>query len=465
MTVFNRAFVFLLGVSFFSITHASVVPPYEVIHTKNGVDVYYFKSPNIPLFEVRFVFEGGSTLDPKGKSGLTMFSTAMHRRGIPGMDEDEISRRMDDLAAGIDASVGDERVVFGAYGLNEQAKSVLDLFFKQLSSPTFPKKAFDRILTNHLQDIDQLKDSPESLAAHVLSLLVFNGTSWVRPNGGLRADVKRLKLEEVKRLFPKILRTDHLKALVIGGKSREEIADLVVRGIEQLPCPACETKVPAETVVSNPNWAAKNDEIVLVERSGLSEAHVAMGFSGPKRNTPEYYDLRVAETILSGPFGSRMNLVLRETLNLTYNASAGFTFGEKNGAFTFMSSTRNEKSGELIREAKKLLSAFATGQVDEQELQAAKDFLVGSFPIGLQNLYTIANTFFNGLFTGVDMGFLDQFQSGIAAVTSESLKTAVLKHVNLKNMRIVVVGDTKKIGTELKKERMNYVIKVPDPYL
>ena len=45
---------------------------------------------------------------------------------------------------------------------------------------------------------------------------------------------------------------------------------------------------------------------------------------GPKRDIPEFYDLRVAETILSGYFGSRLNLIVREKLNLTYGISAAF---------------------------------------------------------------------------------------------------------------------------------------------
>src|SRR6516164_726284 len=85
----------------------SIVPPYEVIKTRNGVQVYYFASSNVPLFEVKLAYDFGTDLDPDGKSGLAMFAAAMTRRGLPDLDENAITRKLDDVAGGVDNYVGE----------------------------------------------------------------------------------------------------------------------------------------------------------------------------------------------------------------------------------------------------------------------------------------------------------------------------------------------------------------------
>lgn len=443
----------------------SVVPPYEVVKTRNGVEVYYFPSPNVPLFEVHLVFAGGSDLDPPGLSGLGMFSASMIKRGVPGLDENAISRKLDDLAGSIDVSVAEEQVTVAAYGLTEHAEEISSLMFTAVKQPTFPEAPFRRIRLNHLDSILQLPDSPSGLATHVIDTLIFNGTPKARPGSGLKSDVARLKLSDVREYYPSLVRADRMKALVVGGKHKKEVLEHVVRGIEQLPCAACGKPVVRPRALSLPKWRAQPGKALLVSRPGISEAQVRFGFLGPKRDTPEYYDLRVAEVILGGHFASRLNLVIREKMNLTYGIGAGFSFGPSLGTFVVTTSTRNEKIAVLLNEVNRQLADFVRGPISEQEIQMAKDYLTGSFPLGLQNIYAIAGAFFSGRWTGLSADFMDQFQPRIAAVSAESLKAAVQKHFKLGQMKTVIVGDVKALAPVLDRAKISYSVREPADFL
>lgn len=451
--------LFLMLACAFADDRKSIVPPYELIKTSNGVSVYFFPSPNVPLFEVKLVFQGGSDLDPPGKSGLSMFASAMIRRGIPGMDEDALSRKLDDIAGGVDVGVGEELFTVAGYGLNAKADEIIDLFFRQLTEPTFPEAPFKRLKANHLDSIIQLPDSPGGLAGHVLDSVIFNGTIKARSGSGLKRDVERITLEDAKKFFPTMLRTDRLIALVIGGESRKDIADKVVRGIEKLPCPNCGQPVPQPKRWDFKSWKVPPGHVLLVPRPGIPEAYVKMGFIGPKRKVPEFYDLRVAETILSGTFASRLNQVIREKLNLTYNISAGFYFGNTTGSFLVSTTTRNEKIVELLTQTRKLLDEFVRGDVRDPDLKIAKDYILGSFPLGLQNLYVTANTYFNGVLSELEPDFMDAFSGRIGGVSLESMGAATRKHLKLGEMMTVVVGDPKELKPLLEKAKIKYVVK------
>lgn len=460
--VFTLLFVFGL---FLGATTRSIVPPYQVLKTKNGVEIYFFPSPNIPIFQVELVFNGGGALDPKGKSGLGLFSISMMKKGIPEMDENALFQRIDDLASSIEVSVNDERTNISAYGLNEHAAETINLLFRELSSPVFPEGPFQRLKTNHLDDIAQMPDSPAALAGQVEDLLVFNGTEKARPAMGTLRDVKSLSLKEIKAYYPELIRTDRLKVLVIGGKSKSEILDQVIKKIEELPCARCGKKIPNPVVWDIKDWRHPQGQAVVVKRPGVSEAHIRMGFKGPRRKIPEFYDLRIAETILSGYFGSRMNLIIREKLNLTYGISAGFSFGETSGSFDVATSTRNEKIGELIVQTNKLLREFVDKGVTSEELKMAKDYISGSFPLGLQNLYVIATAFFDGKIIGLDSDFMDVYVDKVKGATVESVNAAIQKYFQLKDMITVIAGDASKIEVPLRKAGIRYVVRDPQPYL
>lgn len=463
-----RILIVLAGmlVSFSAFAAKSLIPPHEVVKTKNGAEIYYFKSPTIPLFQVELVFDtGGSVLDPDDRSGLAFLSSIMAKKGVPGMDEDALSRKIDDIAAGIDISAEDEDLSVSAYGLNEHAGEILNLMFSQISTATFPKRPFQRLKANHLDGIKQLPDSAGELAGHALNLIVFNGTPYARPGLGLRADIERITLDEVKGLFPSMIRTDRLKVLVIGGKSRKEVLEPVIRGIESLECRACGTVLAKPRARTVERWKTPAGHVVVLDRPGISEAHVRMGLVGPSRQVPEYYDLIVAETILGGNFGSRLNDVIREKLSLSYGIGAGFKFGWRIGSFHVATSTRNAKIDELLIEVNRLLAVFVEEGPTEQEIAIAKDYLTGSFPIALQNLYSIASTYFEGRINGLDSNFLDEYQTRISATTRESVRAAVKKHLKLGALSTVVVGDAKAITREMKKARIKHVVRQANLYL
>lgn len=444
----------------------SIVPPHDVRRYPSGAEAYYFKSAKTPLFEARMVFEGGSDNDPPGRSGLGMFSASMIKRGVEGMDEDEIARRLDDLAAGVDIAVDDDQVMISAYGLNEHADAVFDLMFRELVNPTFPERPFLRIKANHLDGIDQIPESPGGLAARALEVVLFNGTVKARPAGGLKSDVARISLADARDWYRKLMRVDRLKALVIGGSgSGAEVIEKFERRLAALSCVACGTALAQPAVERRREWELPPGEVLVIERPGIPEAHVRMGFIGPKRDIPEFYDLRVAEAILSGYFGSRLNLIIREKLGLTYGIDAGFSFGRTTGVFGVSTSTRNEKIGVLLTEVRKLLEGFVAGDVSDSEIGMARDFLTGSFPLSLQNEYTVAAAFFNGLLNGLRPDFLDVYSPKIKAVTRESLLAAVRKHFRLDRMVTVVAGDSRAIAPRLRKAGIRHQVRRAEVYL
>ena len=251
-------------------------------------------------------------------------------------------------------------------------------------------------------------------------------------------------------------------------RSRKEILDQVVREIESLQAQAVISSGQNKEArtYSKKEFTNKPGQIILIDRPGISEAHVRMGFLGPSRKTEDYHNLEVAEAILSGPFNRRLNQNVREKQGLSYSVEAAFNYGDQFSTFVLTSSTRNEKLVELLQTIQKVLSDFSQSKdLTQEELNEAKSYIQGAFPLMLSNRYTIARMFFSSLLNDLPVRFLDDYRGRIGAVTLESLRSAINKHFHLDQMQIVVSGDAKTIGSQFKKARLPFRVRKISEYL
>lgn len=461
------SFRYLLIAIFFitSLTSAKeITPPFQVIKTKNGVPIYFFKSPNVPLFQIEFAFEGGADLDPPGKSGLGSLMASMIKRGSSTLNEDQISQRLDDLASSIEIQASDLHIYLSAYGLSARSQETLTLLQEILHKPQFVESVFNRIKQNKIEYIHSISDYPGLLAKHILDFLVFNKTHRARPIGGLGKELKKLELSDIRQWYFTLIRSDRLKVLVTGGV-QDELLKQVVQLIETLPCHTCGNPKPSVQSWSHKNWEVSEKTILLIPRPGLSQAHIRMGLVGVRRNVPEYYDLHVAETVLSGFFASRMNQVIREKLNLTYSIDASFSFGIETGMFTVSTSTENKNVGALVKKILELLTDFVQNGITQEEIIAAQNYLIGSFPIALQDVFTISSGFFTGMLKGLDKGFLEEYEGRVSLVTPQGVKAALQKYLPLNQLKTVIVGNAPEISKKLKQAKLKYVLRDAKEFL
>lgn len=444
---------------------ASVVPAHETIHSKSGIPIYFFPSP-VGVFEVILSFDSGSERDPLGKSGLNYYLSQAVHFGAGNLNEKQLSEAADDIAAGMSSQVGDERLTFEAFGLTKDSKNILDLFFKTLKEPTYPEEPFLRFKANHIDSIRQNLDSAPALASIMLDLGLLNGTAKGRPVGGFLRDVKTMTVQDLKSARPRVLRTDRLKILVIGGESQKEVVDPLLKHLDSWTSPFSGAEVSPAVMEPRNRLALKPGSVVVVDRPGITEAHLRIGFLGPARNNPQYFDLEVAEAILGGTYGSRLNQAVREKKNLSYAVGASFNYSDSLSTFVVSSSTRNAAIGSLIHEIRRTMNAFIySGEISDEELSVAKNYLVGAFPLLLQNRYSIARLYFNSLLEGLNDAFLDQYRPGIEAVTMSSLKSAISKHFHWDQAVTVVVGDLKKIRKPLEEAGISFSVRNAVDYL
>ena len=128
--------------------------------------------------------------------------------------------------------------------------------------------------------------------------------------------------------------------------------------------------------------AVRERFVRVVHRPGAVQTEIRIGHVGVPRRIDDFHALSVMGAILGGLFNSRLNMKLREEKGYTYGAGAGFDL--RRAAGPFARPGRGQHRGDRPG-GRRLRSPSSTGSatrpVTPAELTAARDFLVGVFPL------------------------------------------------------------------------------------
>src|SRR5215213_10124297 len=130
----------------------------------------------------------------------------------------------------------------------------------------------------------------------------------------------------------------------------------------------------------------------LVDRRGSAQSNIVIANSGITRTSPDYFPLMLMHTVLGANASSRLFMNLREDKGYTYGAYTRLDARRTAGTFRATAEVRTAVTGDSLKEFFYELDRIRKDPVSEEELQDAKNFLAGVFPIraetqeGLTNL-------------------------------------------------------------------------------
>jgi predicted Zn-dependent peptidase len=145
--------------------------------------------------------------------------------------------------------------------------------------------------------------------------------------------------------------------------------------------------------------------------------------------------------ILGGLFNSRLNMNLREEKGYTYGAGAGFDLRRGAGPFSARAAVNTEVTVPAIREFLAELARIRDEEVTDAELRAARDFLVGVFPLRFETAGAVVGALAGLVTHELEVEELIGYRRSIEAVTVVDVAAAARDHVLLDSAAIVVVGD------------------------
>lgn len=376
----------------------SKAPEAQVHILKNGDRVLYRPSFDTPVVSVRVAGLGGMRAETSGQSGICELVSRSWLGGTTRSSEEEISRRIEGLAASLGPVGGKHSLALSADLLSPSIKPMVALWQEVLTSPTFPVDVIDRERQLQLHQIQAKKDNPSQICMNLFSQGLFGDHAYSRDQLGTSATLSSLRQVELVDWWQKTFLQQKKVYAISGATELAPWLDAIAgAGMDQ---------EHASLLIDSPAITYPLSPLVYFEKVEKEQTHLICGYPGLTLTDPDRYALQILQSVLAGQ-GGRLFLELRDKNSLAYSVSPLRMEGLDGGYFGAYIGCAPAKTETALRMMREQFSRLCNESVGADELDRAKRYIIGRHDIDLQRASAIsASMLYNDLY-GID--YLEAF--------------------------------------------------------
>jgi zinc protease len=435
--------VFFAAVFFFNLTcgMCAALPRVEKTITENGLTVLLSEDHSLPFVTIDLLVDAGSRRDPAGKEGLARLCAKGLLLGTVQRKAAAINEELDFMGASLNASANRDYGVIHMRMLKDELDKGLDLFADVLTAPVFPREEIRKEVSTTLAEIRAAEDDPEDVAEKAFMKSLFPQEPYGHPVEGTKESVDKLQREDLLTFYGEYYHPNNSILVVAGDMTMKELKDRLLSRLATW----VRADMPQETFNRAHSAEAKT---VKVDRN-ITQANVIIGQEGVSRENPDYYALSVLNYILGGGgFASRLTEDIRNKRGLAYAVESFFDPGRYPGSFQIVLQTKNATAREAIAICRKQLELIREKPVSDEELEDAKKYLIGSFPMRFDTQAKLVNFLSQVQYYRLGLDYPERYASIIRGITKEEILRVARKYLHPDKAILVIVGNLKEAGMQ-----------------
>lgn len=439
--IFLFSLILLMLVTVLLVGSSEAMPPVQRLALPNQLVLLISEDHSLPFVTLQLLVDSGARRDPPGQEGLAYLTAkglllGTSKRTITQMNED-----LDFIGANLSASSNRDYSTVSLRVLKKDLEKGLDLFSEAVTQPTFPEEEIRREIEKTMAAIQSAEDKPGDVAEKEFQKALFPQNPYGHPVEGTKESLPRLKRENLLQFFQSYYHPNNAILTIVGDISLEEVKAKVLPRLEKWAV----TDIPKESF----NTAFSSEPRRIKIDRAITQANIILGHAGVSRGNPDYYAINVMNYILGGGgFASRLTEEVRNKRGLAYDVQSFFDPGKFPGSFQIILQTKNASAREAIALSLQQMERIQGEPVSEKELEGAKKYLIGSFPMRLDNQGKLANFLTQVEYYGLGLDYPEKYPSLIQAITREEVLRVAKTYLHPDHYILVIVGNLKEAGME-----------------
>ncbi len=412
---------------------ANASPEIQHWQTSNGARVYFVPAPELPMVDIRIIFDAAGARDKI--PGVALMTNGLLDEGAGKMNTDEIADAFSAIGAQFSTSSHRDMSIVSLRSLTQPQllDKAITTMTKVISEPTFPKESLERERNRMLIALQGKKQSPGAIAGETFFAALYGDHPYANEASGTEESVKQIKRKHLVEHHERYYVGRNAVIAIVGAVDRKQADKLAETLLGQLPAGKAATSIPEVKSLSQAE--------VVKKAFPSSQTHLLVGQPAIKRGDDDTFALYVGNHILGGSgLVSRLSEEVREKRGLSYSTYSYFSPMRQRGPFQLSLQTRNDQAEEALKVLKQTLTEFMQNGPSEEELIAAKKNITGGFALNLDSNSKIVENLAMIGFYGLPLDYLDTYTDKVDAVTIEQIKDAFKRHVQPDKMVTVMVG-------------------------
>jgi len=415
--------------------------PFETT-LRNGLEVVIVEDRRLPLVSFRLAFRSGDANDPASLPGLSDMMSHLLTEGTETRTSRQIAEEVERLGATLTVGSGSDFTTVAGSALSIYSDEILELLAEVTLRSSFPQNEIDLARENTKQLLIQQRAQPTFLASERMSRVIFGEHPYARISP-TPDSLDAMTREEMLRFREVTMVPNNAVMLVVGDVDREG----ALARVNEFFGNWASRSLPDLNFPPPPNREAR--ATYLVDRPGSAQSNIVIANLGITRTNPDYFPMLLMHTILGANASSRLFMNLREEKGYTYGAYSNLDARRLLGTFRVSAEVRTAVTGVSLREFFYELGRIRDEAVSEEEIENAKSYLTGVFPIRIETQDGLIDQLVSIKMFDLPKDYLLTYRDRVNGVTANEIQRVAQSHVTPDRAAIVVVGDAAEISGQI----------------
>src|SRR5277367_6253337 len=352
----------------------------------NGLRVFVVTDHREPAVAARLVIlSAGSIQDPADMPGVAGMTAGLLTQGTAKRSAKEIAEAIDFVGGTLEAKAGRDATTVTLDVVKKDLGVGMDLLSDVVLHPAFRSEELDRQRQQLLSDLEVQYSDPNYLATLAFARTLYGSSPYGMPEQGTPATVKKLQREDFVKFHDANYAPNQSVLGFAGDITPEEafaIAEKYFGGWPKIDVAATAPQLPSPAAATH---------VWLIDKPDAVQTQIRIGRIAIRRADADFLPLDVTNHIFGGSYNSRLNTEVRIKKGLTYGASSAFTPHRYTGSLAVETYTRTEATMDATKLVMDLLMGMSQGKISQKELDFARDYLAGVYPIESETAEQVAD--------------------------------------------------------------------------
>jgi zinc protease len=404
----------------------------EAVTSPGGIKAWLVEEHGIPFTALEIRFRGGTSLDAPGKRGSVMLMASLLEEGAGDLDAQGFAEARESLATRIGFDADADTVSISAQFLTENRDASVELLRSALIDPHFDQTAIDRVRGQILSIIEANATDPNEIAAKTYDQIAYGDHPYGSSDFGTAETVNALTRDDILAAKAASMTQDRLFVSAVGDITPAELGALLDDLLAGLPQTGADLPGPVDAALTGGTTIVDFD---------TPQSVVIFGQPGVALEDPDFFPAYVLNQIIGGQgFTARLMAEVREKRGLTYGVSSYLAGRDYSDTWQGSLASGNKTAAQAIKVIRDVWSDAAQNGVTQAELDAAKTYLTGSYPLRFDGNDRIAGILVSMQLDGLPIDYLKNRNPIIEAVTLDDVNRVARERLTPDALTFIVVG-------------------------
>jgi len=413
----------------------------------NGLRVFVVTDHREPAVAARLVLlSAGSIKDPSSMPGVAQMTAALLTQGTEKRSAREIAETIDFLGGTLQATADRDGTTITLDVVKKDLGTGMDLMSDAVLHPAFAPDELDRQRQQVLSSLQVQYADPNYLATLVFARVLYGNSAYGLPEAGTPRSVQEFRRDDFVKFHDANYAPNGALLAFAGDITPDEAFAITEKyfGLWQKTSVAADIPAAGSLTTGQHIW--------LLDKPDAVQTQIRLGKFSIRRSDPDYLPLEVTNHIFGGSYNSRLNTEVRIKKGLTYDASSSLNAHRYAGSLSVNTFTRTETTVEALKLVMNLLGGMANGEITQRELNFARDYLAGVYPISCETAEQVADRVLIAAAFELPADYNQTYPAKVRAMSLDQVQTTARKYFTVKDLDIVLAGNVGAFRDSLKKE-------------